>query len=131
MYLLWVDVMKKESRWIMIVLAIILIIAGSVVFVLVLGEKDYTGFATCLADKGYVLAGTDWCPHCKTQKAIFKGAFEEVIIPMGAYKDCDHDQQWCQDHDVKGYPTWILPDGNTLVGVQKIDALSRISGCST
>lgn len=93
-------------------------------------RTDYDAFASCLAEKGLVLAGTEWCHYCAAQKDAFKGAFEEIIIPAGAYKDCDRQQGWCEQAGIEGYPTWVLPDGNLLVGVQKLTTLATVSGCN-
>jgi hypothetical protein len=110
------------------------IVAAVVVILLLIiflqGKKDYAPLATCLADEGYVMAGTEWCSHCKTQKQLFKGAFEEVIIPAGAYQDCDRNKDWCDEAGVQGYPTWVTPDGNLLTGTQSLSTLAKISGCT-
>ncbi len=117
---------SDKKRLFFYVLVLLFIVAFVVFFS---KSKDYSSFASCLADKGFVMAGTAWCPHCANQKAMFKGAFEDVLIPAGAYKDCDVQSDWCDEHDVKGYPTWFLPDGTKLEGVQKLDTLAKISGC--
>lgn len=102
--------------------------------ILILGlrssQKDYTAFATCLTEKGYVMAGTDWCPHCKDQKAMFNGAFEDIIIPAGAYINCEASKQTCRDLGVTGYPTWVTPEENLLPGTRKLSELAQLSGCS-
>ena len=120
---------EKKQRYIVLGIALALVIIAFIV-VLVVGKKDYAGFAGCLADEGYVMGGTSWCPHCQAQKAMFKGAFEDVMIPAGAYHDCDVEPDWCQENGIQGYPTWITPDGNQLVGEQSLKTLSRVSGCS-
>lgn len=119
---------KNTARNVIVGVALAFVIIAFIV-VLVIGKKDYAPFASCLADEGYVMAGTSWCPHCQAQKAMFKGAFEEVMIPAGAYKDCDVEKSWCVDQGVQGYPTWITPEGGQLVGEQSLATLSRVSGC--
>jgi hypothetical protein len=122
---------QQDNRMVMIIGGVVgLLIIISLVVAFSQGKKDYTNFATCLVEKGYVMAGTEWCPHCQSQKSQFKGAFEEVIIPGGAYVDCDRNQQWCVENNVQGYPTWLTPEGNSLSGVQSMSTLARISGCS-
>ena len=110
-------------------------IAGGALIVVVIAifltgnNKNYDEFATCLVDKGYIMAGTEWCSYCNEQKRVFKGSFENVIIPAGGFKDCDREMQWCREQGVAGYPTWITPDGATRSGVQSLPTLARISGC--
>ncbi|MBW2982883.1 hypothetical protein KY327_01110 [Candidatus Woesearchaeota archaeon] len=118
---------KPTSTYIFIVLGVL--IAAGLLTLIFTGQRDYEGFAQCLADEGYVMAGTEWCSHCADQKSMFKGAFDDVIRPEGAYKDCDRDKQWCEEQGIEGYPTWVTPDGNKIAGVQKLPTLARISSC--
>lgn len=106
----------------------ILIVAALLTLVFT-SRRDYDAFAQCLADEGYVMAGTEWCSHCAEQKKLFRGSFEDVLAPAGGYKDCDRNMQWCEEAGVEGYPTWITPEGDKLTGVQKLPTLARISGC--
>lgn len=85
----------------------------------------YDEFAQCLTDEGFVMAGTDWCSHCKDQKKIFGKSFDFID-----YKNCDIQRDWCDSNGVHSYPTWVLPNGTKETGVQKIYILSQLSGCS-
>lgn len=109
-------------------MAAVVLIVLVVTIVLTTG-KDYDAFAACLADEGFVMAGTEWCSFCQEQKSKFKGSFEDVIIPAGAYKDCDREMQWCQEKGIASYPMWVTPDDNLISGVQSLPMLARISGC--
>lgn len=82
----------------------------------------YDEFAKCLTEKGYILAGTDWCSNCQSQKSVFGKSFEYV-----AYKDCDHEKKWCESKGVTAYPTWILPNGGRSTGTKTIRALDRMA----
>ena len=73
---------KPTSTYIFIVLGVL--IAAGLLTLIFTGQRDYEGFAQCLADEGYVMAGTEWCSHCADQKSMFKGAFDDVIRPEGA-----------------------------------------------
>ena len=66
--------------------------------------------------------GTERCGHCKTQKAAFGTAFENVD-----YVDCDEDRQACLDAGVRGFPTWIDADANPYPGTQSLDRLAAIA----
>lgn len=87
------------------------------------GELD--GFAKCLAEKNITMYGADWCPHCQNEKKAFGDSFR--FVP---YIECPDNPQKCLAEGVKGYPTWILPDGRKLEGEQGLENLSRESGCS-
>ena len=120
---------KQKSTPYVAIASLVLVVVVVLIVVFAGNSKDYGSFATCLAEKGYAMGGTEWCPHCKEQKSYFKGAFEDVFIPAGGYHDCDRQRQWCEDHNITGYPTWITPEGNQLVGTQQLSTLARISGC--
>lgn len=85
----------------------------------------YNSFAQCLTDKGVSMGGTDWCHFCQKQKSLFGKSFKFVD-----YHNCDKEKFWCDSNGVQGYPTWILPDGETYSGVHTLKELSSLSGCS-
>ena len=66
-------------------------------------SDKYDNFAKCLAQKGIIMAGTDWCHFCKQQKEMFGTSFQYIN-----YKNCD-----------KKY-----------AGVQTLENLAKLSGCS-
>lgn len=123
------DEKARKKKQNIIIFGIISTLVIATIVGMVASRKDYEAFAACLADKGYVMAGTEWCPHCQSQKAMFKGAFEDSIVPAGAYKDCDLQRVYCEENNVQGYPTWITPDGHQVAGVQRLSTLSDMSGC--
>lgn len=119
--------MKDVSK-----LAIVLVIAiGAVVsFFAYLDFSNpvkHDGFAKCLTEKGFVMAGTDWCHICKKQKELFRDSFSLVN-----YKNCDNEKEWCAQREITGYPTWIDSngEGKQYVGLQSLEKLSDLSGCS-
>lgn len=85
----------------------------------------YDNFAKCLTEKGFIMAGTDWCHFCKEQKGMFGKSFKFVD-----YRNCDINKAWCDSNNVERYPNWILPDGTKRRGVQKLSMLSQLSGCN-
>lgn len=84
----------------------------------------YDDFANCLTEKGFVMGGTDWCHLCKEQKKMFGKSFEFIN-----YRNCDLNKAWCGSKGVDRYPTWILPNGTKILGVQKLLTLRQLSGC--
>jgi glutaredoxin len=83
----------------------------------------YDAIAQCLTDKGAILYKTEWCPHCKDQKAAFGTSLRYVTMV-----DCDDDRKLCQEADIKGYPTWII-DGEQYPGTRSPEALAETAGC--
>lgn len=81
-------------------------------------------FAKCLNQKGIVMYGANWCPHCQNEKKAFGKSFSFVN-----YVECPENPQRCLAAKIDGYPTWIFPDGRRLIGEQGIENLARESGC--
>lgn len=86
-------------------------------------KKNYDTLANCLSEKGAVMYGTEWCPHCQEQKARFGESFKFVN-----YVDCDYQRGECQEAGIRGYPTWVI-NGGKYPGVQSLEKLAGLSGC--
>jgi len=117
-------IMKRKIT----ILIIMILAAGAMIWFLVLRPKessaDLDGFAQCLAEKGITMYGAYWCPHCQNEKRAFGDSFR--FVP---YVECTAEPQRCVAAGIRGYPTWIFPDGRRLEGEQGIEKLSRQSGC--
>lgn len=83
-----------------------------------------TSLAQCLTDKGVSLGGAEWCGHCSDQKELFGNSFKYID-----YHDCEDEVQWCQDSGIKGFPTWVFPDGKLYPGAKSLEELAKLSGC--
>ena len=83
------------------------------------------GFAKCLSDKGVVMYGAYWCPHCQNEKKAFGDSFRFV-----SYVECTEEPNRCIEAKISGYPTWIGPQGLRLEGEQGLKKLSEASSCS-
>ncbi len=81
-------------------------------------------FAKCLANKGIVMYGADWCPHCQNEKKLFGDSFR--FVP---YVECPNDPQKCLKEGIERYPTWMFKDGKKLIGEQGLEKLSQESEC--
>jgi len=88
------------------------------------------GFEAALArhlrDKGAVMYGAYWCPHCSEQKALFGDAAKDL-----PYVECDPGgvnarPDLCEKAGVKSFPTWVLGD-KRREGVQTPQALADFS----
>ncbi len=89
------------------------------------GQGAHDALAQCLTDKGVVMYGTDWCPHCQAEKQRFGASFKHVT-----FVNCDLNKQACDAANVTGYPTWVFPEGGRAEGEQELDALALRSGCT-
>ena len=81
-------------------------------------------FAKCLAEKGAIMYGADWCPHCQREKRNFGTSFQYV-----PYVECPDDPDRCATAGVNGYPTWIYPDGRRYEGEQGLQRIAEQSRC--
>ena len=116
--------MKKSDK---------MIIVGIIAFAVMLsyiflfrgddGPGKYDAFAQCLTEKGVVMYGTEWCPHCKEQKKQFGKSFEYVN-----YVDCDAYDEVCASEGITGYPTWKIGIA-AYPGTQTLQKLSLLSDC--
>lgn len=80
--------------------------------------------ATCLKKSGAVFYGASWCSHCANQKSEFGISANEL-----PYVDCPTDPRACLQLNISAYPTWVMPDGQRLVGEQSLAGLAKASGC--
>lgn len=81
-------------------------------------------FAQCLADKGAVMYGAEWCPHCKDQKKLFGGSWK--LVP---YVECPENTSLCLAKGIEGYPTWLISTSTRLVGTQSLEELGKAASC--
>jgi hypothetical protein len=72
-----------------------------------------------------VMYGAYWCSHCKNEKKRFGDSFQ--FVP---YVECTEEAQKCIAAGIRGYPTWIFPDGRRFEGELGIERLSLESNCS-
>lgn len=86
-------------------------------------EEVLARLAQALASKGITMYGASWCAHCKAEKARFGPAWQYV-----PYVECPEKQELCLDQGIKGYPTWIGPDGVKHEGEQGLEKLAEIAG---
>lgn len=94
-----------------------------------LTAEQLDSFAQCLSENNATFYGAYWCPHCKTQKAMFGDAMQEVD-----YVECSPDgrnaprSDACVRKGISTYPTWII-EGERYTGVQSFQELSSATGC--
>ena len=89
----------------------------------------YAEVAKCLTQKGVVMYGAYWCPHCVNQKKFF-GDDAQFLT----YQECDDNgvggnRKLCLEKGVTSYPTWIFPGQGNLTGEQSIIDLAKLANC--
>ncbi len=118
---------KKEFY---VIVCIVLLLTLGVLFLLpqfLPGAHDQ--FAQCLSEKRITFYGAFWCPHCAAQKELFGNSMKYVTYIECSTPDFQK-TQICLDHNITSYPTWIFSDGSRLTGVQPLQNLSQVTGCS-
>lgn len=79
----------------------------------------------CLTEKWATFYGTEWCSHCKNQKALFWAA-----MPVVPFVDCDKNKEKCTAAWIQWYPTWVFEDGSKLEWSQQLAVLAQKSNCA-
>ncbi|MDO8425640.1 MAG: hypothetical protein Q7T01_03970 [bacterium] len=110
-----------------------LVLLGGAIFFTSRGKQNPAAeaLALCLKEKGVVEYGAYWCPNCQEQKQRFgSGAklidYVECAMPGNPRAQSPK----CQAAGITGYPTWVFPDGNRLVGLQSLERLAEAAGCA-
>ncbi|OGY60439.1 MAG: hypothetical protein A3I31_01075 [Candidatus Colwellbacteria bacterium RIFCSPLOWO2_02_FULL_44_20b] len=121
--------MNKRLTSLLIILGFIVL--GVALFLLVgrsgtlpVSVAPFDTFAQCLAEKNVTMYGAAWCSHCQNEKKAFGDSFQYV-----PYVECPNNPKVCLDAGVEGYPTWILGNGEKLVGEQGLSGLADVTGC--
>lgn len=122
-----IDYMKKIIPWIIG----LIIIGGFVAFLLKEANKPgkYDNLAQCINDSGAKFYGAFWCPHCQATKAMFGKSAKLLPYVECSTPDGKGQLPVCTEKEVKGYPTWVFPDGSRLQGEQTLQALADKSNC--
>ena len=117
----------KKLLWIIAVIVAI----GALTFYFVRQSQkpgQYDALAQCIEKSGTKFYGAWWCPHCQAQKAFFGKSAK--LLPYVECQTPDQKQnQTCNDAGIKGYPTWVFPDGSRITGEQKPAELAAKTNC--
>ncbi len=119
--------MKKYIPWI-----IALVVIGAIVTLLTVEAKKpgkYDSLAQCINNSGAKFYGAFWCPHCQATKALFGKSAKLLPYIECSTPDGKNQLPICTEKEVKGYPTWIFPDGSLLTGEQTLQALADKTNC--
>ncbi len=94
-----------------------------------ISDSQKADLAKCLTEKGVVMYGAFWCPHCARTKARFGAAFKEI-----KYVECDpkgenEQSLLCIDKNIDKYDTWEFADGSRLISEPTYIQLAEKAGC--
>ena len=92
-------------------------------------NNDLDPFAQCLADKGVMMYGAYWCPHCADQKKLFGASFDYMTYIECSLPERAGQTQICIDANITSYPTWEFAGGSRREGILSLEALSARTGC--
>jgi uncharacterized membrane protein/glutaredoxin len=91
------------------------------------GAAGFEGaLARHLREKGAVMYGAHWCPHCAEQKALFGDAAKDVPYVECAADTVNGRPDLCEKAGVKVFPTWVMGT-ERVTGVQSLSALATFS----
>jgi len=122
---------RVKKRDLQSVAGLVLLAVTAVVISLPACEhKDYTAFAKCLTSKQVAMYGLYWCDHCAEQKKMFGPSFQYINYVECGVQGSRAEQPVCAQAGVKNFPTWKLPNGSLVEGVQPLQKLSETTGCS-
>ncbi len=123
---------SSSSKYIIIGIIILAIIIG--IFFLSNGKEKSSSalmddFAKCLTEKGAVMYGTFWCPHCAKTKKLFGSSFNYIN-----YIECDprgdNEQSiLCISKSIDKYDTWEFSDGTRIIIEPTLEQFSQKTGC--
>lgn len=125
---------NKNNKAGLIIGAIVLLVIIILIFILIKGKSSLPQaeidiFAKCLTEKGAVMYGAFWCPHCAATKKRFGSSFRYV-----KYIECDprgdnEQSELCLSKGIKNYDTWEFADGSRLVGEPSFQSMGEKTGC--
>lgn len=85
--------------------------------------------AKFLSEKGAVMYGAYWCPHCQDQKKLFGDAVKYIDYVECDAKGPNANPDECVAQGIDGYPTWIY-QGKKFSGTQSLADLAKMVGFS-
>lgn len=112
------------------VIIIITIIVLTIFLVSCSPRQNYDTFASCLTEKGIVMYGAFWCPHCLEQKKMFGDSFQYINYVECSLPDGKTQIELCTKRNITGYPTWEFENGSRSDGALTLTTLAEKTGCN-
>ncbi len=111
-------------------LAAAVLVPFAAAFIYAMPAGGGSGFEGALArhlrEKGAVMYGAYWCPHCTEQKALFGDAAKDVPYVECAKDGVNARPDLCERAGVKSFPTWVMGT-ERREGTQSLRALADFS----
>lgn len=82
-------------------------------------------FIDCLAEKGVIIYGANWCGWTKKLVVETLGGFD-IAAPI--YVECTENEELCAQEGIGGYPT-IKINGELYRGSRTFEGLAEATGC--
>lgn len=131
---------KKETKkrgkgmmvvGILVILAVITILLFAVKSSPSYSQDDIDSFAQCITEKGAVMYGAFWCPHCSKVKKMFGESFRYID-----YVECDprgdnEQSLLCIEKEIESYATFEFNNdpSTRLIGEPTFEELAQATGC--
>lgn len=93
-------------------------------------REKMDAFAKCLTKKNAIMYSSFLCPHCDDQKKMFGESFKYIHYVECSQVGLPQDVNACRLAQIRYTPTWVIENGERLVGVQSLKQLSDKTGCS-
>jgi len=106
-----------------------IIFLASIILIIGCSSIDYDSFAQCITENGAKMYGAYWCGHCANQKAAFGNSFQYVDYIECSLPGGSGQTEFCQQAEIRSYPTWEFADGERLLGEVSFKELSAKTGC--
>ena len=121
----------KKGALIFWVAVLVLVVGGvGASFFVKAGPGNLDPLVQCIANNGIKFYGAFWCPHCQRTKAEFGSSAHLLPYVECSTADGQGQTQVCKDKGISTYPTWIRPDGTSLVGEHTVQEWASFSGCT-
>jgi len=92
-------------------------------------DEYLVNLAKFMTEKGMIMYGAYWCPHCQDQKELFAGAVEYIDYVECDAKGASANPDECAAQNITSYPTWVF-QGVQYKGYKSLSELAKLSGFS-
>ncbi len=89
-------------------------------------NEEMAKLIDCLAEKGVVIYGSEWCPACAQLVDAFGGY--DTVAPL--YVECTEEEERCGEEKKTGYVPEIQIEGELYTGRRTPSALAVKVECS-
>lgn len=123
--------MGKNTKTIFVWSVVGILIVAASIFI-VKGNNTpgkYDSFASCIKEKGALMYGAFWCPHCRAQKNLFGKSSDLLPYIECSTPDGNNQLAVCTEKKIESYPTWIFSDGSIESGELTLEKLAEKTSC--